>query len=140
MSKKQRRKKQRIITSQPPQKVTFTYATVCMLKNALLLVDEAFLRNTQPLPNVELAYEVLGSLKTKLHDMLQQEEWDKETPFDYNEIHILYAAIHMWLVKLTFDKKHTDIDLCMTLCKQFSLLVERIDGKQLPAPYNTDGL
>lgn len=140
MSKKSRRKKQRVVNSQPPQKIIFTFVTARMLKDALLLVNEAFLRNTQPLPNLELGLETLAGLKVKLDEMLQGEDWNKETPFDYNEIHILYAAIHMWLVQLTFEKNDTQIELCIILCKQFSRLVEQLDGKQLPAPYTPDGL
>lgn len=103
-----------------------------MLKDALGLVDEAFQYNTRPLPNLELAAEVLANLQIKLDEMLQQEKLEKETPFDYNEIHILYAAIHMWLAKLTFASKYAQLDLCLMLCKQLAQLVEHIDRKQGP--------
>lgn len=130
MSKKNKHKKPRIVSSEPPTRIVFSFAAVRMLKDALGLVDQAFQYNTKSLPNLELAVEVLASLQIKLDEMLQQEDWEKETPFDYNEIHILYAAIHMWLAKLTFEGKHTQIELCLVLCKQFARLVERIEGKR----------
>ncbi len=102
-----------------------------MLREALHLVDEAFIRNTQPLPNLELAFETTLNLKTKLMNMIEQEDWEKETPFDYNEIHILYASIHMYLVQLTFIKDDKQLPSCLRLCKQFSLLVEQADMKQI---------
>ena len=89
MSKQPKRKKQHAVSAQPLSKVIFTFAAICMLKEALSLVDEAFSRNTKPLSNLELGLETLGSLKTKLDAMLQGENGDKETPFDYNELHIL---------------------------------------------------
>src|SRR5581483_6453215 len=101
-----KKKQERIVNSAPPPKIIFTFETVKMLREALKLVDEAFIRNTQPLPNLDLALETTLTLRTKLSDMVEQEDWEKETPLDYNEICILYAAIHMYLVQLTFMKSH----------------------------------
>ena len=106
-----------------------------MLKDALGVVEEAFARNTKPLPNLEFGLEVFTDLKQKIDDMLQGEDWDKETPFDYNEMHLLYAAIHMYLVDLTFKKDEQLIPACLQLCKQFSLAIETLPPKQLkPTP------
>ena len=104
-----------------------------MLKDALRLVDEAFTCNTTPLPNSRFGIEVLTSLKQKIDDMLQGEDWDKETPFDYNELHILYAAVHMYLVDLTLNGNQQLMPTCLQLCKQFSRAVE---AKGLPIPTN----
>jgi hypothetical protein len=91
LSKKPKRNKQRAATTPQPSKVMFTFAAVRMLKDALRLVDEAFTRNTTPLPNLEFGKETLRGLQQKIDDMLQCEDWNKETPFDYNELHILYG-------------------------------------------------
>lgn len=131
MSKKSKRKKPPVINSQPPSKIIFTFETVKMLREALHLVDEAFLRNTHPLPNIELAFETTLNLKTKLMNMIEQEDWETETPLDYNEIHILYASIHMYLVQLTFTKNNALLTPCLRLCKQFSILVEQADRRQI---------
>lgn len=84
MSRKSKRRKQRAINAPPSSKIIFTIAATRMLKDALHLVDEAFSRNTKPLPNFKLSLETLGSLKTKLDDMLQGEDWNKETPLRSN--------------------------------------------------------
>jgi hypothetical protein len=125
LSKHHRRKKQQLASPEPPTKIIFTFATIRMLKDALRLVETDFVRNAPPLPNLELAHETIAGLQNKLNEMLQYEEWDKETPLDYNEIHVLYAAIHMWLVRLTLERNRVDIDSCLALCKQFSRIVGR---------------
>lgn len=104
-----------------------------MLKDALLLVDEAFARTTTLLPNLAFGHETLGRLKQKLDDMLQGEDWAKETPFDYNELHILYAAIHMYLVNLTLNGNGQLISTCLHLCKQFSAVIAALPPKELKA-------
>lgn len=134
MSRKSKRNKQRAATTPQPSKVMFTFAAVRMLKDALRLVDEAFARNTMPLPNLEFGIEVLAGLKQKIDDMLQGEDWGKETPFDYNEMHILYAAIHMYLVDLSLARNEQLMPTCLQLCKQFSLAIETMPPKQLKAP------
>lgn len=134
MSRKSKGKKQRVINAASPSKVIFTFTAIRMLKDALHLVDEAFSRNTKPLPNLELGLETLGSLKTKLDDMLQGEDWSKETPFDYNELHILYGAIHMYLVDLSIAGNQQLMPTCLQLCKQFSAIIEAIPPIQPKAP------
>jgi hypothetical protein len=134
LSRKSKRKKQRAASVPAPSKILFTFAAVRMLKDALRLVDEAFTRNAQPLPNLEFGIEVLAGLKQKIDDMLQCEDWDKETPFDYNEMHILYAAVHMYLVDLSLARNERLMPTCLQLCKQFSLAIATMPPKQLKAP------
>src|SRR5260370_7689090 len=134
LRKKSKRKKQRAASVPTPSKIIFTFAAVRMLKDALHLVDEALSHNTQPLPNLEFGIEVLTGLKQKLDDMLQGEDWDKETPFDYNELHILYAAIHMYLPDLSLARNERLMPTCLQLCNQFSLVIETLPSKQLKAP------
>jgi hypothetical protein len=131
LSKQSRRKKQRVVNAQSPANIIFTFAGARMLKDALRLVDEAFACNTKPLPNLEFGIEVLTDLKQKIDDMLQGEEWDKETPFDYNELHILYAAIHMYLVDLSLAGTQQLMPTCLKLCQQFSRIVEALPSKTL---------
>ena len=117
-------KKQRVVNAQPPANIIFTFAATRMLKDALRVVDEAFAHTTQPLPNLEFGKETLQGLQQKIDDMLQSEDWDKETPFDYNEMHILYAAIHMYLVDLSLAGNKQLMPTCLKLCKQFSTVIE----------------
>jgi hypothetical protein len=131
LSKQSRRKKQRVVNAQPPANIIFTFAATRMLKDALRVVDTAFLHTTKPLPNLELGIETLESLKRKLDDMLQGEDLDKETPFDYNELHVLYAAIHMYLVDLSLAGNKQMMPTCLQLCKQVSRVVEALPPKTL---------
>ena len=96
-----------------------------------MLMKEGFSRSTEPLPNLELAYDTLGGLQRKLDDMLQSEDLNRKTPLDYNEIYILYAAIHIYLAYLRMKREHSLIANCLLLCKQFSLLVEQLDGNYI---------
>lgn len=100
-----------------------------MLKDGLSLVENNLVANTRSLPNRGLATNTLEGLKLKLEDMLQREEWDKEIELDYNEVHILNAAIHMYLVHLSLEGKSTLVTPCLELCKQFALLMEKIEGE-----------
>jgi hypothetical protein len=100
-----------------------------MLKDALHLMEEGFSRNTEPLPNLDLAHDTLEGLQRKLDDMLQHKGLNREIPLDYNEIYILYAAIHMYLAYLKMKREYSLIATCVILCKQFSLLVEQVDRK-----------
>lgn len=103
---------------------------VRLLKDAVCALEGMLSQNADTLPNVPFASEVAAGLKTKLDEMLQLEDWQRETPFDYNEIHILYAAVHSYLVKLKFSQKEDVILLCIELCQQFSLIVESAHMKQ----------
>ncbi len=98
-----------------------------MLKDGLRLVENNLVANFKPLPNRELTTNVVEGLKTKLEDMLQREEWDKEIGLDYNEVHILNAAIHMHLVNLSLEGKRAFVTPCLELCKQFAILMEEIE-------------
>jgi hypothetical protein len=128
LSKKHKRKKRPAKPQQIPSQILFTLPVVRMLKDALRLVEVSLLRNVKPLPNLELAAETLEGLKVKLDDMLQREEWDRETPLDSNELYILYAAIHMYLVDLSISKDSSMVTPCLLLCKQLSRLVEQMKG------------
>ena len=97
-----------------------------MVRDALSIVEEVFSHNQQPMPNLELGRTTLESLKTKLDDMLRLKDWDKETPFDYNEVQLIYAALHMYLADLALTGNEQRIPVCMQLCKQFSAIIESI--------------
>ncbi len=128
------KKKKRIrYTLHKPPRVFFTLSAVRLLKDALYLFEEGILRTTDHLPNISFAEEVIDRLKIKLDDMMQREEWERETPFDYNEIHILYASTHMYLVSLKFSGKENLRPACITLCKQFGRMVEYAEVKYIEA-------
>jgi hypothetical protein len=131
LSKQPKRKKQRASTTPQPSKVIFTFAAVRMLKDALRLVDEAFERNTRPMPNLQFGLETLRELQAKIDKMLQSEDWDHETLFDYNELHLLYGAIHMYLVDLTFDNNAELTPACLQICKQITRAVEALPPKYI---------
>lgn len=76
-----------------------------MLKDAVVVFERMLLQKPDDLPNVPFAKEVVGGLKTKLDDMLQLEEWNKETSFDSNEVHVLDAAVHLYLIEWKFSQK-----------------------------------
>lgn len=118
---------------QPAPKIVFTLPTVRLLKNALGVFESVLLHEPRILPNMSFAKEVVSQLKTKLDDMLQREEWEKETSFDYNEVHILYAAVHMYLINLKSSRQENLIPPCIGLCDQLSVIVESDAVKQIAA-------
>ena len=127
MRKKHRYKKQTAKSSQIPS-ILFTLSTARMFKEALCLVKEGFLPSTSSLPNFELAHDTLCGLQVKLDDMLQREDWENKIPLDYNEIYMLYAAIHMYFIHLSINNMgNSFIAHCSLLCKEFSCIVEQME-------------
>jgi len=126
LSRKNQRKRH-TQQSQPDSKIFFSLPTVRLLKDALGFFERFLDCKDNSLPNIPFAKEVTDGLRTKLEDMLQREEWEKETPFDYNEIHILYTSVHMYLIELKFTRQQRLIPPCIALCKQFSRIVEHVD-------------
>ncbi len=105
-----------------------------MLKDALRTFETALLQNTKPLPNLGLAAETVGVLKIKLGEMLQGEDWERETPFDYNEVHILHTAVRMHLVDLEFSPQKNMLSAYILLCKQFSRMIKCAEAKHIEIP------
>jgi hypothetical protein len=122
---KRNRHKQHIQQPQLPSKLLFSLPMVRLLKDALCLFERVLSSKPDKLPNIPFAKQVVSELKTKLNDMLQWEEWEKETPLDYNEICILYAAVHMHLIDLQISHQEECIQPCIALCKQFAGIVEQ---------------
>ena len=123
MSRRNKKRRRRQLAFDPSD-VYFTLPTLRMIKNSLTFMEQSVPLTTKSLPNLDFAVETLEVLKMKLEDMLQREEWNKKTPLDYNEIQIINASVHMYLVKLTFHKNHVLMNQCLTLCNQFTRLVE----------------
>jgi hypothetical protein len=121
-----KRKRHRQKPAPQPSHIIFPLPAVRMLKEALSLFEGSLLRMTKPHPHHPLAKELVEQLKIKLDNMLQMEDWEKETPFDYNEIHILYAAVQMYLIDLTFSRQENLLPVCILLCKQFSQMVGEV--------------
>jgi hypothetical protein len=109
---------------QQPAQVFFTLPTIRLINDALCAFEKVLLQKPGDLPNIPFAKEVVFQLKNKLEDMLQMEDWDKRTPFDYNEIHVLYAAVHMYLIELKFTHQDALLAPCIALCQHFSRMVE----------------
>ena len=130
LSKRNRRKRHEQ-QPQPDSKIFFTLLTVRLLKDSLCLFERVLFCEPEKLPNIPFAKQVVSTLKTKLDDMLQREEWEKETPLDYNEICVLYAAVHMYLIELQFSNREEFILPCIALCKQFAVIVEQTGLKQI---------
>jgi hypothetical protein len=127
LSKRKRRHRK---STQQPSQVFFTVSAVHLLKEALCTLEEALLRTTKPSLHIPFAKELVEQLKIKLDNMLQMENWEKEIPFDYNEIHILYAAVHMHLIELKISDQESALPMCILLYKQLGRMVEEAEGKQ----------
>jgi hypothetical protein len=112
---------------QPDSKIYFSLPAVRLLKDALGFFEMFFLCGPEILPNLPFAKEVVAVLKVKLSEMLQREEWNEETPLDYNEVHILYASCRMYLIELKFSHRYELVPACIALCQQLALVVEHID-------------
>ncbi len=118
-------------TAQPhipiPNKLLFTIPQVRIMKDSLryfeIMVNA---HEHKPLPNIALAELTFTTLKQKLIDMLEREEWEKEQPFDYNEIWILYCCVAMYVVDLQLHKEldQAAIPVCLSLCNQFRATIE----------------
>ena len=130
MSKRNRRKLHEQ-QPQPNSKIFFTLPAVRLLKDALCLFERVLFCEPEKLPNIPFAKQVVSELKTKLDDLLQREEWEKETPLDYNEVCVLYAAVHMYLINLQFSHREEFILPCIALCKQFTAIVEQTGLKHM---------
>lgn len=129
MSKKKGR---RHSSPQPyPANVYVPLPTARLLQEGLRTFERLLWQKPDNVPNVPFAKEVVSRLKTKLEDMLQREEWEKETPFDYNEIQILYAGIHIYLLNALISRQDEVLLPCLALCRQFGQLVEDVDVKQV---------
>jgi hypothetical protein len=131
LSKRKKRSRQQ---PQHPSKVFLTLSAARMLKDALRTFETALLQNTKPLPNLGLAAETVGVLKIKLGEMLQGEDWERETPFDYNEVHILHTAVRMHLVDLEFSPQKNMLSAYILLCKQFSRMIKCAEAKHIEIP------
>jgi len=124
---KKRKRERQSAQPQSASKILFTLPTVRLLKDAVCVFEGTLSQNPDTLPNVPFvpfAREVTAGVKTKLDDMLQLEDWNRETPFDYNEVHILYTALRIYLIKLKLSQKEELVLPCIALCRQFSLMVE----------------
>jgi hypothetical protein len=126
-----KRKRHARTSSPPPLQFHLTLSGARLLKDALSAFTEVLLRTKEPHPPHPITTEVLDRAKTKLDDMLQREEWGKETPFDYNEVHIFYAAVHVYLVDLIVSDQKMLLPKCVLLCKQFSQMIKAVKGMEL---------
>lgn len=127
MSKKRSRSR----TNQQHPRVYFTLPALRLLKQALTTFATYLQHTTKPLPNMPLAERTLSQLQEKLDTLLQSEDWGREIPFDYNEIHILYTAIHLYLVDLKLSHQEHLMPACLLLCKQCSRIVTYAEGTHI---------
>jgi hypothetical protein len=128
LSKKKRRKPQ----PPPASCAFFSLASIRLLKEAVTFLEEGLLQSPDDMPNVLFAKDLILKLKRKLGDMLEMEDWEKRTPLDYNEVHILSAALHAYLVLLKVSKQHHILPRCILLCNQFRLLMQDPALKAVP--------
>jgi hypothetical protein len=112
---------------QPASKLYFSLATARLLKDALGFFEMVLACEPENLPNLPFAKQVVSELKTKLDDMLQREEWEKETPLDYNEVHLLYTCCAMYLIELKCAHRYDLLPPCIKLYKQLALVVEHVN-------------
>jgi hypothetical protein len=114
-----------IAISSPMQ---FTLLEIKMLKDAVAQFEQTSLSRNQSLPNIDFAREVVEGLKQKLDDLLQQEDWKKKVPLDYNETFLLVSTLHMYLLELKITGNNALIPHCTKLCTQFLALAEYADS------------
>jgi hypothetical protein len=114
-----------IAISSPMQ---FTLLEIKMLKDAVAQFEQTSLSRNQSLPNIDFAREVVEGLKQKLDDLLQQEDWKKKVPLDYNETFLLVSTLHMYLLELKITGNNALIPHCTKLCMQFLALAEYADS------------
>lgn len=127
MSKRNRRKRQHGQPPVPRPELWLGLSAVKLLKDALVFFEHFLAHEHPALPNLPFAREVTAGLRTKLEEMLQREEWEKETPFDYNEIHLLHTSACMYLIELKSSHRQDLIPACITLCEQLLLAVQEVD-------------
>ena len=111
------------------KRIFFSLPAVRLLLDALLYLEDVLIVSTNPNPNKPLAHETIIYLKTKLMDMLELEDWQVTVSFDYNEKHILNAALYMYLIYLGQSGDTEKIRRCMLLCQQFSKIVAELQEK-----------
>jgi hypothetical protein len=122
LSKKKKRKE-----PQPTSHMLFTLASLRLVKDALSFLETTCMSRSETLPKRVLAKEVVMELHNKLDTMLCQDDGETEVVLDYNEVHILNAALSIYLIELQLSKKHELLAPCAVLCEQFILLTERAD-------------
>jgi hypothetical protein len=112
---------------EPDSKIYFSFGTVKLLKDALNFFEAYLLAEPEKTPNLPFVKEVTANLKIKFSDMLEREEWNKDTPLDYNEIHLLFTACHMYLIQLKFTHQYALISPCTQLCKQLARVIDHVN-------------
>jgi hypothetical protein len=58
--------------------------------------------------------------------MLEGEDWEKITPFDRNELWILYASLAMYVaeIQITKNPDTAKLGICLQLCNHFNTTLE----------------
>ncbi len=125
--KRKRRRHSGERNPQPNSKLFFSLPTVRILKDALCFFESFLNGKSDTLPNIPFAKEVVAELKRKLSEMLEREEWNKDTPLDYNEIHLLHTSCAMYLIELAYLHKADLLPPCIALCKQLAIVVEQAE-------------
>ena len=127
MSYKTKRNKQRTTKKTGPTKIIFTLPVVKILKDSLATFEIMLLAGAnQTIPNLEFAHLTCNKLKQKLTHMLEGEEFEQVTPFDINEVWILYVSLTMYIVEMQINKNpdSAKLGLCLLLCHHFNAMIE----------------
>lgn len=127
MSRRNREKRHHAPQPESNSKLFLGLGAVKLLKDALAFFERFLDCQPDTLSNVPFAREVTAELRIKLEDMLQREEWEKDTPFDYNEIHLLHTSLQMYLIELQFTYQRHLIPPCTVLCRQFGVIAKHVE-------------
>lgn len=126
-SKKHRNRRKKTANRNEPTKIIFTLPVVKILKDSLANFEILLLAGAnQTIPNLEFAHLTFDALKLKITDMLEGEDWVKITPFDRNEMWILYTSLAMYVAEMQITKNPdtAKIGICLQLCNHFNAMLE----------------
>lgn len=126
-SKKHRNIGKKTADRNEPTKIIFTLPVVKILKDSLANFEILLLAGAnQTIPNLEFAHLTFDELKLKITDMLEGEDWEKITPFDRNEMWILYTSLAMYVAEMQITKNPdtAKLGVCLQLCNHFNTMLE----------------
>jgi hypothetical protein len=98
----------------------FTLDTLRLIQQAIILFETACAQAKESSSNVQFAKETVAQIQRKVAAMIQSEEWERETPFDGNEVLIIHASLQMLAVHLLFSEPSPARELLLKQCMQVS--------------------
>ena len=113
----------------------FPLPVIRVLKIALNAFEDALLKMEEPDPRETVMRGLIARMRGKLNDLLQWEDWDRGMRFDFYEVRVFHAAVHLYLTDLIFARRVDTLAECILLCKRFAQIVQeckQVDVKLAP--------